>query len=284
MTKEKDNMKTQSLNKSTSSPGLAVGPATILIVDDEPFILSAASRILRDAGFVVYTCELWAKVSSFARRTQPDLILLDYDMTSLNGAEVCGILKQELGDEVKVVIFSATDRDELDEDIRENMADGYIKKTISPPELVGNINNFITGLSVEAKGRNKLSPKKILTVDDSPIMRKLLRQTLKRLYKPEIIEATNGKEALDILVKNPDIDLIMLDINMPIMNGLQLLKSLRMEAEAHRAPVIICSTEGEEADVLNGLRLGAKGYLKKPFTAVAIRSLVDSVLGKTVEH
>jgi two-component system chemotaxis response regulator CheY len=119
--------------------------------------------------------------------------------------------------------------------------------------------------------------KKILVVDDSSLIHQMYRLVMSR-YKCEIVDAMNGQEALDILSLQNDVQLILLDINMPVMNGVQFLEKAAKTGLPSKIPVIVISTEGKEEDTLRGLKLGAKGYLKKPFNPTDLYSLIEKIL------
>jgi len=111
-------------------------PARILIIDDEPFILEVAARVLRSAGHEVHTCEQWAGAARLIRTTSPDLILLDYSMPSLNGDDVCAILKRTMADSIpRILIHSSESETELAQIVTECGADGYIVKS-APADLI----------------------------------------------------------------------------------------------------------------------------------------------------
>ena len=102
-----------------------------------------------------------------------------------------------------------------------------------------------------------------LVVEDSPTMRQLITFSMKRIGKPTIVEASDGVEALKKLAEN-QFNLVILDINMPMMDGLKLLSIIRKDPKHANIPVIIVTTEGAEADREKGLQLGANAYLSKP--------------------
>ncbi len=118
--------------------------------------------------------------------------------------------------------------------------------------------------------------KKILVVDDSALIHQMYRLVMSR-YNCTIADAMNGQEALDILAVQKDIELILLDINMPIMNGVQFLEKASAIGIVSRIPVIVISTEGKEEDTIRGLKLGARGYLKKPFHPSELHDLIDKI-------
>lgn len=119
--------------------------------------------------------------------------------------------------------------------------------------------------------------RKILVVDDSALIHQMYRLVMAR-YKCEIVDAMNGQEALDILKLQSDVQLILLDINMPVMNGVQFLEKASQSGLPARIPVIVISTEGKEEDTIRSLRLGAKGYLKKPFNPADLYTLIEKIL------
>ncbi len=119
--------------------------------------------------------------------------------------------------------------------------------------------------------------RKILVVDDSALIHQMYRLVMSR-YKCEIVDAMNGQEALDLLALQNDVQLILLDINMPVMNGVQFLEKASALGITRSIPVVIISTEGKEEDTIRGLKLGAKGYLKKPFNPSDLHDLIEKII------
>jgi two-component system chemotaxis response regulator CheY len=119
--------------------------------------------------------------------------------------------------------------------------------------------------------------KKILVVDDSALIHQMYRLVMSR-YKCEIVDAMNGQEALDILAQHLDVQLILLDLNMPVMNGVQFLEKAAQTRLPTKIPVIVISTEGREEDTIRGLKLGARGYLKKPFNPADLYTLIEKIV------
>ena len=118
--------------------------------------------------------------------------------------------------------------------------------------------------------------KKILVVDDSALIHQMYRLVMNR-YNCTIHDAMNGQEALDILATQQDVELILLDINMPVMNGVQFMEKANPLGIVKKIPVIIISTEGKEEDTIRGLKLGARGYLKKPFHPAELHELIEKI-------
>ncbi|MDT8441122.1 MAG: response regulator [Desulfuromonadales bacterium] len=118
---------------------------------------------------------------------------------------------------------------------------------------------------------------KILIAEDSPTMRSLIVSTISAMGDYEIIEAANGFEALRILPREK-VDLIITDINMPDINGLELVSFIRNNENYRQTPLFIISTEGSERDREKGLALGANAYLVKPFAPDRLQALIREYL------
>ncbi len=121
----------------------------------------------------------------------------------------------------------------------------------------------------------------ILIVDDSLPMRSVIKRTLKAAGygNADLLEAANGQEAIDLL-KNSWVDIIMTDYNMPVMNGLELIKAIKKDEMSKDIPVVVISTEGNDTKIQEFMDSGAAGYITKPFTAEAIRDLIVNILGE----
>ena len=120
--------------------------------------------------------------------------------------------------------------------------------------------------------------KKILVAEDSPTMRYLIAATIAALGDYIVIEAANGFEALRIL-PHEKVDLVITDINMPDINGLELVSFIRQSPNYKTTPLIIVSTEGSARDREKGMSLGANAYLVKPFAPEELQALVRQYLG-----
>jgi two-component system chemotaxis response regulator CheY len=119
----------------------------------------------------------------------------------------------------------------------------------------------------------------ILVVDDSAAIRKILQRVLRQtgMAIRTIYEAGDGEEALDLL-KSQKVDLVLTDINMPKMDGLQLLGALKASPQWRQVPVVMITTEGGETKVSEAVKLGAAGYVRKPFTADQIKEKLAGIL------
>lgn len=107
-----------------------------------------------------------------------------------------------------------------------------------------------------------MQPRKILVVDDSKLIHKMFEVLLRQF---SLVHAHDGLEALQCLGTHSEIDLVLLDINMPKMSGLEFLNQIKSDNVFKEIPVVIISTEGKEEDTIRGLEAGAAAYIKKPF-------------------
>lgn len=117
---------------------------------------------------------------------------------------------------------------------------------------------------------------KILVVDDSSTMRRIIANTLKQAGQENVIEAGDGLEGIKQLEANPDVGLVLSDWNMPNMNGLDFLKKVRETNK--ELPIIMVTTEAEKQNVVTAIKAGANNYIVKPFTPEVLKEKIGSFL------
>lgn len=117
---------------------------------------------------------------------------------------------------------------------------------------------------------------KILTVDDMATMRRIIKGLLNQLGYTNVDEAENGKEAIHKL-KQTKFDLVLLDWNMPEMDGITLLREIRSDSQIKDTPVIMVTAEAKKENVLLAIQTGANNYIVKPFTAETLKEKIDKV-------
>jgi two-component system chemotaxis response regulator CheY len=123
-------------------------------------------------------------------------------------------------------------------------------------------------------------PYNILIVDDSKTMRKVIRKAIEisGFDIGECWEAGNGREAIKILSLN-DVNIILTDLNMPIMNGVEMVREIRKNKNYDQIPVILVTTDGSEERIEELKGIGVSGYIQKPFYPESIRNILAQVLG-----
>lgn len=117
-----------------------------------------------------------------------------------------------------------------------------------------------------------MAPRKILVCDDSKLLHRMFEMMLRQY---PLVHAYDGREALQRLAENADVDLVLLDVNMPNMNGLELLAAMKADKKLARIPVVLITTEGGDDQTKKGLEAGASAYVKKPFRNEELISVVE---------
>ncbi|MBD3419170.1 MAG: response regulator [Chitinivibrionales bacterium] len=107
---------------------------------------------------------------------------------------------------------------------------------------------------------------RVLLVDDSNTMHKIQRNQLGGIGITDIIDAANGQEGMEKLAENMPVDIVLLDINMPIMDGMAMLRNVRQNPAYKDVKIIMVTSESEKSKVIEAVGAGANGYIVKPFT------------------
>ena len=116
---------------------------------------------------------------------------------------------------------------------------------------------------------------KILVVEDSAVMRKIVIKHLVEAGETDITEAGNGKDALD---KMAGVELILLDWNMPVMDGITFVKEVRKNSSYDNVPIVMVTTEGGQKEVLEAMKAGVNDYIVKPFTSAILHGKLKTFL------
>jgi two-component system, chemotaxis family, chemotaxis protein CheY len=120
---------------------------------------------------------------------------------------------------------------------------------------------------------------RFLVVEDSPTMRQLISFSLKRFKGCKIVEAVDGVDALKKL-QQEEVDMILTDINMPVMDGLKLVSLVRQNVKTRDLPIVIITTEGAQEDRDRGLALGANAYISKPIQSSHLLKVITDLFDK----
>ena len=123
---------------------------------------------------------------------------------------------------------------------------------------------------------------KLMIVDDSTTIRRVVKNVLNRMIMDEVVfvEAGDGEEALSVLAANKDVAIIFLDVNMPIMNGDIFLEKMRSDKTNNSIRVVMVTTEAEKAKVVKIMKLGANGFIVKPFTPDTMKRSLAPILAR----
>jgi two-component system chemotaxis response regulator CheY len=119
----------------------------------------------------------------------------------------------------------------------------------------------------------------VLVVDDMSTMRRILKNVLKQIGFSNLVEAENGQDALNKL-KVGDIGLIVSDWNMPVMQGIELLRTVRADAELKHLPFLMVTAEAQKENIIEAVQAGVSNYVVKPFTAEALQGKLEKIFAQ----
>lgn len=123
---------------------------------------------------------------------------------------------------------------------------------------------------------------KFLVVDDSITMRRIIINTLKNLGYKNFVEAADGNEALTKLASDEEINFVLTDWNMPVLSGLELVRTIRSDEKLSHLPILMVTTRGMKDDLIEALKAKVNNYILKPFTPQTLREKIDQVLSTTI--
>ncbi len=250
---------------------------TILVADDEAFLRKKLVLILRDAGFDVEEAENGQAALTQARIQRPDLILMDFLMPVMGGAEAVRRLRQdETLRDVPVLLLTTHQKigdvqRALDCDVQ-----GYLAKPFDAAEVIEQVNAYLPADAPPPNAAAPLPQKHILIADDYVLYRKKVALILQDAGY-DVGEADNGVMALK-QARERQPDLILMDVMMPVMDGLEATQHIRMDHTLQNVPIIMLTTNVKMKDVPLALAHGADAYIAKPQTAEKLIEKVKSCL------
>jgi len=122
---------------------------------------------------------------------------------------------------------------------------------------------------------------KVLVVDDMSTMRRIVKNVLKQIGFSDMVEAENGQDALNKLRAGGDFGLVVSDWNMPVMQGIDLLRAVRSDAELKHLPFLMVTAEAQKENIIEAVQAGVSNYVVKPFTAEALQGKLEKIFAKT---
>lgn len=243
----------------------------VFVVDDNNIILRFVALHLGEAGFDVHTSSNPLTVAMEVGRCRPDLVLLDVEMPAIRGTQVLAALRRtSCHSTVKIVLFSSLAPEVLAQLSDEYGAAGWIRKA-SPLDAAALVRQV--GELLAAPGA-RTRPKAIVA-DDSRAMRRILTGSLTN-DGFDVFQAGDGLELDELLRRMPGVDLLLLDINMPELDGARLVRRVRAEGSATRILLVTC--ESDLGHVRRVQSAGANDYLLKPFTSGELKRTIRRVM------
>ncbi|MDP2277656.1 MAG: diguanylate cyclase [Nitrospirota bacterium] len=269
----------------------------VLVVDDQPANVKIIAKRLSVLGYEVLTATNGMDGIRLARESAPDVILLDIMMPEMDGYEVIKRLKQE-PETSGIPIALLTALDSVKDKVRglDAGADDFLTKPVNQIELVARIRSLtklkrlqeeirkagdLTSPLPEDAGKGKTEDKKIIfIVEDDEKMLAQYKRILDNTGEYRTLIANNASDALDVLHKTIP-DLILLDIMLPDMNGIELLGKIRKEHPSANIPIIIISTIADIETKVKGIEAGADDYLIKPVDRLEMLARIRANLRKS---
>lgn len=251
---------------------------TILVADDEAFLRKKLVLILREAGFDVEEAENGQAALTQARIKHPDLILMDFLMPVMDGVEAVRQLRRDEGLRAVPVLLLTTHQKitdvqrALDCDVQ-----GYLAKPFDAMEIIEQVNAYLADADTPSgDGAPAMPSKHILVADDYILYRKKVALILQNAGF-NVVEVDNGMMALK-QARERQPDLILMDVMMPVMDGLEATQQIRMDHTLQHVPIIMLTTSVKMKDVPLALAHGADAYISKPQTAEKLIEKVKSCL------
>ena len=241
----------------------------VLLVDDEEANRLVLRKRLQQNDYNVTTAENGRQALELMRIEQFDLVLLDMYMPVMDGLATLDAIKSDpvLQDTIVVMLTAANTREHVIHSLSLGAAD-YMIKPVNPIEFRQRVQHCLTagGNRTEPTVRveeERVKGAKILVIDDEDLDLMMLKQRLQKC-EFDVATAQGGQEGLDLLARET-FDAVLLDINMPEVNGLEVLSAMRDTAANRTLPILILSADGTVETISRAYQLGASDYLVKPF-------------------
>ncbi len=235
----------------------------ILAIDDSKLIRNMLNNVLSGAGHTLAMAADGKEGADMAAASQFDLIITDINMPEINGLDLARLLREKEEYKTIPIIFLTTEAsDEFKAKGKEIKNTTWITKPFSPLSLLTVFNALFRKM-------------KILAVDDSRSIRCMVTNVLTGAGHTVTV-ANDGKEAIE-LAAGAGFELIITDVNMPEMDGLELVKQLRDSGEYQATPIIFLTTEASDEYKAKGEKLGASAWISKPFSPVKLLDVVASI-------
>ena len=255
---------------------------SVLVVEDEPVMRAMLCNRLTQEGYDIAIAENGKAAQHMMSIENFDLVLLDINMPVMNGYEVLEWARRSgrLETTKFLVVSASGNRDSIVTCLTAGAHD-YLIKSVGKAEVLKRVKRFLRIRQMELEQPDCVTEKdlrgsRILIVDDEPVNRQLLkRHTTKNHY--QTLETDNGIQVMS-LIRSENIDLVLLDIQMPDLDGIEVLRKIREEYESHDVSVIMVTSVGSNEMMENAFNEGADDYICKPYYAAELLSRISATL------
>jgi len=258
----------------------------ILYVEDNDNNIYMLKPRLERKGYEVLIAGDGKEGICLANNRKPDLILMDLDLPILDGWEATKHLKEDPNTKhIPIIVLSARVMEDERSRAMDAGCDDFESKPVDFDSLITKIHSFLPDEN-ELINEDRVvveDQRKILIVDDNDNNRYTLSEYLKREGFTNLETAENGKIALDKL-NDKSFDLVLLDLKMPEMDGIEVLRNIKGNDNLRHIPVIMISAADEIENVTQCIEIGAEGFLPKPFNSLLLRARINAALEKKRLH
>lgn len=243
----------------------------ILVVDDSIVIRKALTKQLEAIGAQVTQAKDGVEGLETARGARFDLIISDVDMPRMIGLDMCERLKSDPATRnMPIIILSSRDsEDDIERGFKVG-ADSYLSKSVGKDEFRERVQQFLRQVDF-------IRERLVLVADDSDYIREHLAQGLADVGF-QVVQAKDGREALDALAEDRKPDLVVCDMNMPGVDGLAVLQAMQMNLELRHIPYVAMSSEDSRAAMRRLLQHGAAAFMVKPFNVEQLVITAEKLL------
>jgi len=249
----------------------------LLIVDDDPAITMNLKVLLENRNCIVHTAKNAEDALTIIDKNDVNILITAYKLPAMDGIELIRHSRR-IRHDLQCLLITAIAEIELAIKAMKAGAMNFIRKPLKISEFSVAVDEAIDALQGIQNFRTK-----ILLVEDSMPIRKLELKMLMDTGFHNIVEAVNGKDAIEVLEKNSDIGLIISDWNMPKKSGIELLEWVRNSKEYQNIPFIMATAQGEKKQVLKAFDKGANNYVIKPFGRRDLKVAIEETLPKRKE-
>ena len=261
----------------------------VLVVDDDRSCCETTVALLEEIGingeWVTSGAEAVERTAErYERNDNYFAIIIDWQMPGMDGIETTRQIRRRVGKDVTIIILSAYDYGEIEQEARDAGVDEFISKPLFRSRLTATLKNIVQG-KPSAAARHYLSDisscdysgKKILLVEDNDLNREVAQEIIS-MTGAEVVTAENGKDAVGLLAsaKEGDYDLVFMDIQMPVMNGYEATAAIRSlhKQNGKTIPIVAMTANAFAEDILLAKNAGMNEHISKPLDMTRLRDVL----------
>lgn len=247
----------------------------VIVINDAPVVREVIAKNLHKIGFEednVFQASDGLEGINMLRAEQVDLIISDWNMPNMDGLELLKTIKgyPELASIPFIMITSESEKEKVDEAFKAGV-NQYIFKPFKP--------DYFSEKIQQTLGKNLYGAKQVMVVDDSPVIRRIVEKQLKMLGFGgfNFLGAGNGVLALSLL-EEKKVDLIITDLHMPDMDGIEFVREVRINEKTDLIPVLMITSDYNTNKMLEAYEAGVDEFMQKPFKVVALEEKIKTLL------